>query len=233
MIWAITPTTRPDREPHEVLATGDAGERPEHRDDHNDRDAPVKSRLMYSIQPCPSAAPCGTRWPGEQFGQSEHPSPDWVSRTAPPVTMMAARSRTGDEGDLAVGRRAQAGPRRVAGRGGRTVAAYAAPTNGPKAGRGVTLSGSMEPAPPRLGLPTAARAVPSQTQALRVRRRRRRGRAVAGAGGYFALRDNGTGSKRDARHDPRSGNGGSVLAPRQPRRRSHRRRPRSPRDPPR
>ena len=94
MIWAITPTTRPAESHTRSLRRGARASEPSTATITTIETAPVKSRLMYSIQPWPSEAPCGTRWPGEQFGQSEHPSPDWVSRTAPPVTMMAARSRT-------------------------------------------------------------------------------------------------------------------------------------------
>ena len=89
--------------------------------------APVKSRLMYSIQPCSSAAPWGTRWPGEQLGQSGQPSPDWVRRTAPPVTMIAASSRQATKVILRYAAGLSRGMRREAGRGGRTAAAYATP----------------------------------------------------------------------------------------------------------
>jgi len=46
----------------------------------------VTIRLENSISGCNWRA--GVRWPVEQLGQSEHPSPEPVRRTAPPVSTM-------------------------------------------------------------------------------------------------------------------------------------------------
>ncbi len=46
----------------------------------------VSSRLPNSMRPLMPMAEVGVRLSGVHLGQVEQPSPDWVSRTAPPVT---------------------------------------------------------------------------------------------------------------------------------------------------
>ncbi len=52
--------------------------------------SPVNIRLSDSIHWCESDAAWAVSWPESQFGHDGHPSPDDVSRTAAPVTMMTA-----------------------------------------------------------------------------------------------------------------------------------------------
>ena len=50
--------------------------------------APVMRRLTHSTMPWVSDAERGVKLSGSHDGQVEHPSPESVSRTAAPVTMM-------------------------------------------------------------------------------------------------------------------------------------------------
>jgi hypothetical protein len=56
--------------------------------------AKVSSRLVNSMTPCTAYSDVGVELPGVHRGQVGQPSPDEVSRTAPPVTTIAALAMT-------------------------------------------------------------------------------------------------------------------------------------------
>ena len=89
---AATPPTRPSDSQTGRAAAGERRSDPSTARITATETSPVKTRLTNSIMAFASLVSRGERLPGEQLGQSGHPRPESVSRTAPPVTMMTASS---------------------------------------------------------------------------------------------------------------------------------------------
>ena len=89
-IWASTPATSPSDHRVRSRRLGTRTNEPSTASITATDTSPVMSRLTNSIMALTSSG--ATNWSCSQVGQSEQPSPDPVSRTPAPVTMMNARA---------------------------------------------------------------------------------------------------------------------------------------------
>ena len=91
-IWAATPATSPQESHTRSACRGTRHSEPSTARITAADTKPVMVRFVNSIIACFSNG--ATRRPSTQFGQSGHPSPDPVSRTAAPLTTIAASDRS-------------------------------------------------------------------------------------------------------------------------------------------